>query len=138
MTAHQLNLILKKIRENIKNTDFETSYGTNYIRKAISHFKNGDISVTCESTKFIVRICPANQIKAIESDFKFPLKIKFLSLHWWKWRSLCSELEKEFKRQEKVDLENEARWTIECIDRAIIETFPDIIENELLREDYED
>jgi hypothetical protein len=137
MKPVQFNLLLTKVRSNLDNTSFEKEYGSNNrIKKAISTFRNGIVEIQCESNCFAVNIVPqGSSVRLTQGKLKFPLNIKYFSIYWWKWRSLCKDLEKEYRRQERIDYENAVKWEIEKIDRAIIETFPDVIEEQIFGDD---
>ena len=135
MTPQQFKLVWKKVKNNLSNTEFQKSDYSTYINKLVSDFPNGRVEIICHRDKLNIVIMSLGVSGSIIGKIKFPLGWGILSLSWWRWRLLCSAAEKEYKRQEKIDAENARKWHIESIDKAIIETFPEILEEQIFGDD---
>lgn len=132
MTKDQLNIILDKIKGNLDQSDFETD-SDGLVRKIKSRFPNGNVEVNFFYGKFNVQIKPLGaDINYGELKFKYSFPIVYLFYSsWWKWRMICNKVESESKRKQKQDLKNHVKWEKESIDKAIIETFPEVLEDQI-------
>lgn len=133
MTRQQFKILLTKIRSNLDHTVFENS-GDKYIKRMKSTFPNGIVDINLYSDRFNVEVKTASGSTSF-GKLEFFLGKPILSLSWWRWRSLCHLAEEDHKRNMKRDKENSKRFEIEDMDRAIIETFPDVLEDQIFGDD---
>jgi len=109
---------------------FEKGYNSHKIKTMRSQWPSGQLEVNVDGDEIKVTIRPLGG-KETFGNIKFPKGIRFLSASWWRWRSLCSIAEKEFNRRQQVDDANAKRWEVEEIDIALVQTFPEIIEEQI-------
>jgi hypothetical protein len=132
MTADQFKILLEKIRNNLNQTEFKND-SSNKIKEMKSTFPNGTIQIELFYNDFNVEITPKGE-HATYGKLELGKK-KWLSMSWWRWRKLCYTAEKEYNKNIKKDKENSKMWEAENVDRAIIQTFPEILEDEIFGED---
>ena len=129
MTHYQFKLILEKIRNNIDCTVFENNHHGR-IGSMRSQWPSGHIEIKAYGDDISVMITPLGS-SATTGKISHPGGIRFLNVSWWRWRSLCKDAEKENRRRAKIDKLNQQKWETEQMDRAIVQTFPEIIEDEI-------
>lgn len=142
MKAEQLKVVLHKIQSNLPrdiddpNFSFETSNGEIHRIRYVTNNTCGsviEIDLWYDSLRLIITKSFGN---SVEGSIKIGNSItRLFSVSWWRWRSICNLIEIRIRNRNKEIIRIDMNIESKLIDEALVEVFPEILEDALFGED---
>ena len=134
MTRQQFKILLDQISNNLDNTHYISGYE---IESLTSSFNNGVVEITKHSKKIVVsiRVGSFSSLEESIGTLYFLFGICFFSLSWWRWQIVCLAVERNLNKKILEHKRKKEKTEIEEIDKAIIEVFPEVLEDEIFGDD---
>lgn len=134
MTHQQFKAILDKVKTH---SDIRFRIGRDRVEEIFVAWDNGVSIKIYQGVNYVdVTIMNDSVNKRNKASMAFPGKLlRLFNISWWRWTLLCRKIRKDYKKQQKLDSIIEKQKRNEQFDEAIVEAFPDILEDQIFGDD---
>lgn len=132
MTFQQFQVILNKIKQTDK-TDVNIHLSGNRIHRISAEFNRGAVEIVKCPGGFNIGF--KTNISGTRAELRFAFRFGIFSPSWYIWRWYCRGLERKSRLEDRLIARKEIEEKKRAIDEAMLETFPELLEDELLGDD---